>query len=81
MARGIPILAHPILYHLSKPRLEKLIQDLKAVGLVGIEAIYSTYSTSEEALIRQLAKKYDLLLSGGSKCSGYIGLHDGSLGC
>ena len=24
---GIPILAHPILYHLSKPRLEKLIQD------------------------------------------------------
>lgn len=67
---GIPILAHPILYHLSKPKLEKLIQDLKAVGLVGIEAIYSTYSTSEEALIRQLAKKYDLLLSGGSDFHG-----------
>lgn len=67
---GIPILAHPILYHLSKPKLETLVSQLKEVGLVGIEAIYCTYSPSEEAQIRRLAKQYDLLLSGGSDFHG-----------
>lgn len=67
---GIPILAHPILYRMSKAKLEKLVTDLKEVGLVGIEAIYSTYNTSEEAQIRHLAKKYDLLISGGSDFHG-----------
>lgn len=67
---GIPILAHPILYHLSKAKLEQLVTELKGAGLVGIEAIYSTYSTSEEAQIRHIAKKYDLLISGGSDFHG-----------
>lgn len=69
-AGGVPILAHPILYHLSKAKLEQLITDLKAVGLVGIEAIYSTYNSSEERQIRHLADKYNLLISGGSDFHG-----------
>lgn len=69
-AGGVPILAHPVLYHLSDERLDKLVAQLKGVGLVGIEAIYSTYTSSEERQMRALADKYDLLISGGSDFHG-----------
>ena len=69
-ADGIPILAHPILYHMSDDRLETLISRLKDAGLMGIEAIYSTYNASEERQIRTLAGKYDLVISGGSDFHG-----------
>lgn len=69
-AGGLPIFAHPILCRMSDARLEALVSELKDAGLVGIEAIYSTYATSEERQIRQIAKKYDLLISGGSDFHG-----------
>lgn len=52
---GVPILAHPILYHMSDERLDKLVATLKQEGLAGIEAIYSTYNAAEERQIRKLA--------------------------
>ncbi|MBR4639948.1 MAG: PHP domain-containing protein [Butyrivibrio sp.] len=69
-AKGVPILAHPILYRLSDERLEALVSKLKDAGLVGIEAIYSTYELRDERQIKELAKKYDLLVSGGSDFHG-----------
>ncbi|MCM1045060.1 MAG: Cof-type HAD-IIB family hydrolase [Candidatus Gastranaerophilales bacterium] len=69
-ADGIPVLAHPILYHMSDERLEKLVAGLKEVGLIGIEAIYSTYNAAEERQIIKLAQKYHLLISGGSDFHG-----------
>lgn len=69
-AGGVPILAHPVLYHLSDARLDKLVAQLKEAGLAGIEAVYSTYSPSEERQMRKLADKYDLLISGGSDFHG-----------
>ncbi len=69
-AGGIPILAHPILYHMSDVRLDTLVGELKEAGLMGIEALYSTYHACEERQIRSLAKKYDLLISGGSDFHG-----------
>lgn len=69
-AGGIPILAHPILYHMSDARLEALTAELKEVGLIGIEALYSTYKPYEERKIRALAAKYDLCISGGSDFHG-----------
>jgi len=65
---GIAILAHPLLYHLGVEQLQLLIDDLKAVGLDGIEAIYSTYTTGEEQLVKRIAKENKLLISGGSDC-------------
>ena len=67
---GVPILAHPTLYHLGKEQLNKLIEYLYASGLVGIEGIYSTYTMGEELEIKNLAKKYNLILSGGSDYHG-----------
>ena len=69
-AGGVPVLAHPILYHMSDDRLDTLVAELKKIGLVGIEAIYSTYTTAEERQIRGLASKYDLQISGGSDFHG-----------
>lgn len=69
-AGGIPVFAHPILCRMSEARLEELVLELKNAGLVGIEAIYSTYAPSEERQIRSLAAKYDLLISGGSDFHG-----------
>ena len=37
---------------------------------MGIEAIYSTYELRDERQIKELAKKYDLLVSGGSDFHG-----------
>lgn len=71
-ADGIPVLAHPILYHLSDARLEQLVAECKEAGLIGIEAIYATYNAAEERQIRQLASKYHLLISGGSDFHGSI---------
>lgn len=67
---GIPVLAHPILYGMSSTQLDILVSSLKEVGLVGIEAIYSTYKPADEREIRKLAAKYDLAISGGSDFHG-----------
>lgn len=69
-AGGVPVLAHPILYHMSDRRLEALTAELKEAGLIGIEAVYSTYRPFEERRIRALAAKYDLRISGGSDFHG-----------
>lgn len=67
---GIPVLAHPVLYGMGKQQLDKLVSELKLVGLLALEAIYSTYTPSDERDMRALAAKYDLAISGGSDFHG-----------
>lgn len=67
---AIPILAHPLLYHMSERNLDALVASLTSEGLIGLEAIYSTYSASEEREMRKLAQKYHLCISGGSDFHG-----------
>lgn len=69
-ADGVPILAHPVLYRMSDAGLDALVAELKEAGLMGIEAIYSTYHTGEERQMLALARKYQLLVSGGSDFHG-----------
>lgn len=69
-AGGIPVLAHPTLYHMSDKRLGLLLYRLKGAGLAAMECIYSTYTPSEERQMKQLADKYGLLPSGGSDFHG-----------
>lgn len=69
-AGGVPILAHPLLYHMNEEELTALIVPLKKVGLVGIEALYPGHSEMEESMVRRLARKNDLLISGGSDFHG-----------
>lgn len=69
-ANGIPIIAHPMLYHFSYEALEELICNFKEAGLEGIEAIYTLHSPAEEEYLISLAKKYNLFISGGSDFHG-----------
>ncbi|MDE6014940.1 MAG: Cof-type HAD-IIB family hydrolase [Acetatifactor sp.] len=69
-ADGVPVLAHPLLYGMGADALDALVAELKAVGLMGIEALYSTYSPADERQVRALAAKYHLLISGGSDFHG-----------
>ena len=55
---------------MGKDALQTLVARLKKAGLVGIEAVYSTYSPREEREMKRLAEKNDLLISGGSDFHG-----------
>lgn len=79
-AKGIPVLAHPPLYHMSDARLNRLVAELAENGLAGIESIYSTYTAGEETHMRSLAKQYHLLITGGSDFHG-SNKPDIDLGC
>ena len=68
-ACGLPVLAHPLT--VNNP--EMLIAELKATGLVGLEVNYNNYTEDEIESLTQLAKKYDLIATGGSD---YHGLDD-----
>lgn len=69
-AGGIPVLAHPLLYHLEENELRQLILQLKEAGLKGLEAIYTCNSSQDETFVRQLARQNGLLISGGSDFHG-----------
>lgn len=69
-AGGVPVLAHPPLYHMSDERLDRLVRTLTENGLAGIEAVYSTYTAGEEVHMRSLASRYGLIITGGSDFHG-----------
>lgn len=69
-AHGVPVLAHPLLYRLDEKELRTLITGMKEAGLIGIEALYATYSPEEERFVKKLASEYDLKISGGSDFHG-----------
>lgn len=65
-AGGLPVLAHP--YTAAEP--EAVIAELKAAGLVGVEAYYSQYSAEETSRLVTLADAYGLIATGGSDYHG-----------
>ncbi len=69
-AKGIAVMAHPLLYKFSKTRLENCVSDMARYGLKGIEAYYSTHSLSDTKYIKMIADKNRLKVSGGSDFHG-----------
>ena len=68
--KGLPVLAHPLLYHMGRDALETLVRSLTEAGLTGIEVFYSTHSEGETRQMQQLAARFGLLPSGGSDFHG-----------
>lgn len=62
---GLPVLAHP---HLL--RRDELIPSFIKAGLRGIEVYHSEHPDKVSKYYENLAKKYNLLISGGSDCHG-----------
>ena len=64
-AGGIPVLAHPESEH-----LDDLIRSLISMGLKGMEVFHSKFNKKHSQYLLTVAKKYDLLVTGGSDCHG-----------
>ncbi|MGA2585217.1 MAG: PHP domain-containing protein [Tepidisphaeraceae bacterium] len=68
---GIPVLAHPVQLRTENDgQLERILKDLIDMGLAGIEVLHSDHN---EALVKKysdLARKYNLLKTGGSDFHG-----------
>ncbi len=75
-SNGLPVLAHPLF--ISDP--EKLVKELKAAGLVGIETYYDSYTADQIEMLVSLAHKYNLIVSGGSDYHGLDGTGETTLG-
>lgn len=69
-AGGIPILAHPGLMKKPPQETEKVIIELMKMGLEGIEVYHSDHNQETTKLLQTLAKKHNLLISGGSDYHG-----------
>jgi len=64
--RGISVLAHPKFSNLTEEEIEQLIK----AGLKGIEAYHARHTPEETQEYLELAKKFDLLVTGGSDSHG-----------
>ncbi len=65
-ARGLPVLAHP--FTTNEP--ETMVVELKAAGLIGVEAYYDSYTGDEINRLVALAEKHNLIATGGSDYHG-----------
>ena len=72
-ARGVPVLAHPALLNIDDDwQMDELIRNLIKIGMRGIEAYYPEHSSEQTQLYKELAIKYDLLMTGGTDFHGSI---------
>jgi predicted metal-dependent phosphoesterase TrpH len=72
-AGGVPVLAHPgLLDYKTENQLDELIGKLKKTGIQGVEVFYSGHTPDQTRLYAELAKRHDLLMTGGSDFHGAI---------
>jgi predicted metal-dependent phosphoesterase TrpH len=72
-AGGVPVLAHPgLLDYKNDHQLDELIGNLKKAGILGMEVYYSGHTPDQTDLYAELAKRHDLLMTGGSDFHGAI---------
>ncbi len=70
-AGGVAVLAHPLQLKLGDGEaLEAFVKSLADRGLQGVECYYRNHTEGEEARFLALAKKYGLLVTGGSDFHG-----------
>jgi predicted metal-dependent phosphoesterase TrpH len=69
-AGGLPVLAHPQTLSLNDEELSDLLDRLTSLGLAGIEVYYYSHSADETDLYLTLARRYGLVVTGGSDFHG-----------
>lgn len=73
---GLPVLAHPF----TSVSPEDMIKELKPAGLIGLEVYYAGYLPAEISILLNLAKKYDLIPTGGTDYHGIDAASDVTIG-
>lgn len=71
-AGGLSVLAHPHYMNLASDVLASVLGRLKQAGLAGVEAYYTDHTEEQTRLYRELARRFDLLVTGGSDFHGAI---------
>jgi len=72
-SRAVPVLAHPgDLGVRSADAAETVVRDLVEMGLRGIEVYYHAHNAGQSAEYLRLAKRYGLVVTGGSDFHGAI---------
>ena len=79
-ANGLCVLAHPNQLKMDDKKLEETIKNMILLGLDGIEVYHSCHTKQEQEKYYSLAKKYNLLISGGSDYHGINTKPDVKLG-
>jgi predicted metal-dependent phosphoesterase TrpH len=69
-AGGVPVLAHPATHGRYRVIGENAIKELKEAGLFGLEIDHRDNTEDGKARLRELASKYDLVLTGSSDYHG-----------
>ena len=71
-AGGIPVLAHPYWEGFNKEDSATACQTLVEQGLQGLEVFYGTFSAKHISFNLGLARRFDLLMTGGSDFHGTL---------
>ena len=75
-AGGIPVLAHPLTYHLPDEELQCLVKQFQKAAdgaPAGMEVYYRKYSEEEQNKLAEIAREHDLLFSRASDYHGREG--------
>ncbi|MCE9614201.1 MAG: PHP domain-containing protein [Lentisphaerae bacterium] len=69
-AGGVAVVAHPISLDLSSKALRRVLEDLKMMGLQGVEVYYPLHTQEQTGTFTVMAKSLDLVATGGSDFHG-----------
>jgi predicted metal-dependent phosphoesterase TrpH len=69
-AGGACVLAHPGMWSAEAPVPEDLIEAMSEAGMAGLEADHSDHTPDQREHYRDLAKRLELIVTGGSDCHG-----------
>ncbi len=69
---GVAVLAHPYSLGLDGHDLARAVRALAEAGFAGLEAVYGRYSPRQRAELGNLARRFDLVATGGSDHHGAI---------
>ena len=71
-AGGIPVVAHPALYHMDDSGYKQLFTLLRSFGVRGIEAIHSSNTPEDEIKFKTMARELNMFITGGSDFRGVL---------
>jgi predicted metal-dependent phosphoesterase TrpH len=67
---GVPVQAHPLSMYVSWGKMEETMNDIHEKGVMGLEAWHSGIRIAEAERLEKLARKFGMIVTGGSDFHG-----------
>lgn len=68
---GVAALAHPMTIYSEDKTIEEIVGLLVKDGIQGIEVYHSDHKKKHEVMLKELARRFNLAVTGGSDCHGF----------